>query len=67
MRLVGLDGVRVSELPARSGIGIEAMRSAVGILVKRGYVVLGPDPARARGKMVRLTEWASGPGSSISG
>ncbi len=55
IRLVDPAGVRVGDLPRRSGIAIEPIRTALGILAKRGYVVVEADPATGRRKVARLT------------
>ena len=55
VRVLDPDGVRVTELPERSGIAIDALKTAVGILAKRGIVEEFSDPA-ARRRVARLTE-----------
>jgi DNA-binding MarR family transcriptional regulator len=49
------EGLPLRELPRRAGVAKEIMNVMVGRLEKRGYVVVEPDPAAARGKRVRLT------------
>jgi DNA-binding MarR family transcriptional regulator len=56
VRLVGPDGIRVTDLPIRSGVALPSIRTALGNLVKRGYVTVDPDPASPRRKLVRLTD-----------
>lgn len=54
LRPLGADvsGVAVSELPQRSGVASPALATALGILVKRGFVTVGS----GRGRRARLTE-----------
>ncbi len=54
LRVLTDDGIRVRDLPRLTGVSKEALSMAVGILARRGYVVVQPDPA-GRGKLVRLT------------
>ena len=54
LRLLDEDGLKVEQLPRRSGVAIEPLRVALGILAKRGFITVGPDPG-ARGKRARLT------------
>ncbi len=49
------DGVRVRDLPRSTGVSKEAISVMVGFLDRRGHVVVEPDPALARTKLVRLT------------
>jgi DNA-binding MarR family transcriptional regulator len=55
LRLIGEEGVRVRDLPRLSGVSKEAIAMAAGFLVKRRFVVVEPDPAASRTKVVRLT------------
>jgi DNA-binding MarR family transcriptional regulator len=55
LRILTEDGLPLRELPRRAGVAKEIMTIMVGRLEKRGYVVVEPDPAAARGKRVRLT------------
>jgi DNA-binding MarR family transcriptional regulator len=55
LRILTEEGVPRRELPRRAGVAKEIMNMMVGRLEKRGYVVVEPDPAAARGKRVRLT------------
>jgi DNA-binding MarR family transcriptional regulator len=48
--------VRVRDLPRRTGVSKEAISVMTGFLDRRGYVVVEPDPALARTKLVRLTQ-----------
>ncbi len=48
----GGDGVAVADLPHLSGVAAEALQTAIGILVKRGFVEQGS----GRGRRVRLTD-----------
>lgn len=55
IRVLDACGVRVAELPARSGVAIESQRTALGILAKRGHAELFTD-SRAVGRLARLSE-----------
>jgi DNA-binding MarR family transcriptional regulator len=55
VRILTDEGVRARDLPRLAGVAKEAMDNMVGRLEKRGYVVVEPDPAAGRGKLVRLT------------
>ena len=55
LRLLDMKGVRLRDLPLRSGISKEAIAMAMGILQKKGLVETVADPSAARTKMVRLT------------
>jgi hypothetical protein len=46
--------VQIRQLPRRSGVAIESIRVAVGILDRRGFITVASDPG-ARGKHARLT------------
>ena len=54
LRLIDEDGARIEQLPRRSGVAIEPIRTAVGILARRGVITTARD-AGARGKRARLT------------
>ena len=54
LRVLTDDGVRVRDLPRLTGVSKEALSMAVGVLGRRGYAVVQPDPA-GRGKLVRRT------------
>lgn len=54
LRLLDEDGVRVAELPRRSGVGVEALGVAVRILAKRRFIAVGSDPSGGRLKVARL-------------
>jgi DNA-binding MarR family transcriptional regulator len=56
LRVVTTVGVRVRDLPARTGVSKEANAMATGFLARRECIVVEPDPSAARGKVVRLTE-----------
>ena len=61
LRVLARDPVRVADLPARAGLSKEAISMALGLLERRGYAVVEPDPAASRGKVARLTtrgRWA---------
>ena len=55
LRVLRADPVRVADLPHRAGLSKEAISVALGLLERRGYAVLEPDPAASRGKVARLT------------
>lgn len=54
-RVIDDAGVRVRDLQRRAGVSKEAIKMATGILAKRGFIVIDPDPAAARTKLVRPT------------
>ena len=56
LRVLDADGVRVRDLPARSGVSKEAQAMAVGFLARRECVVVEADPTASRGQRVRLTD-----------
>ena len=61
LRMLARDPVRVADLPVRAGLSKEAISMALGLLERRGYAVVEPDPAASRGKVARLTtrgRWA---------
>lgn len=55
LRVLTDDGIRVRDLPGLTGVSKEALSMAAGVLARRGYAVVQPDPAAGRGKLVRLT------------
>jgi DNA-binding MarR family transcriptional regulator len=55
LRVLDATGVRVRDLPRRTGISKEATAMCVGFLARRACVEVVPDPASGRGKVVRLT------------
>jgi methyltransferase (TIGR00027 family) len=55
LRVLSGDPVRVAGLPLRAGLSKEAISVALGLLERRGYAVVEPDPAASRGKVARLT------------
>ena len=55
LRILDSRGVRVRDLPARSGVSKESIAMAMGILTKRDLVTVGADPAGGRWKVARLT------------
>jgi DNA-binding MarR family transcriptional regulator len=55
LRVLGEDGVRVRDLPALTGVATMTIGNWLGILAKRGYAAVGPDPAGGRAKLARLT------------
>ena len=54
LRLLDEDGVRIAELPRRSGVAIEALRPALTILAKRRFIAVASDPEGGRFKVARL-------------
>ena len=56
VRVLDDKGVRVRDLPLLGGVSKEAISMAMGFLQKRGFAVVGPDPAGSRAKIARLTE-----------
>lgn len=55
LRALDDGGVRVSALPARTGVAKMAVDNWIGILGKRGYVETGPDPAGGRFRVATPT------------
>jgi DNA-binding MarR family transcriptional regulator len=55
LRVLDTEGVRMRDLPGLTGVSKEAVSMSVGFLEKRGDAVVAPDPAAARGRVVRLT------------
>jgi DNA-binding MarR family transcriptional regulator len=55
LRVLDAAGVRVRDLPVRTGVSKEANAMAVGFLERRGCVEVVADPEATRGKVVRLT------------
>ena len=55
LRVLDDRGVRVRDLPVLTGVSKEANAMVVGFLQRHGCVVVEPDPAASRGKIIRLT------------
>jgi DNA-binding MarR family transcriptional regulator len=55
LRLVGTDGIRVRDLPRRSGVSKEAIAMATGYLERNGYAAIGPEAPGSRVKRLTLT------------
>jgi DNA-binding MarR family transcriptional regulator len=55
LRLLDGEPAKIAPLARRSGVAIEAIRTAAGILVKRGFIIAVDEPG-VRAKHVRLTE-----------
>ncbi len=55
LRVLNPEGVRVRDLPGRTGVSKEANAMAVGFLERHGCVEVVSDPTASRGKVVRLT------------
>lgn len=56
MRFLGEEGLRIGHIAERAGVSKQAISQQVSYLEKQGYVVVEPDPADSRAKVVRLTE-----------
>jgi DNA-binding MarR family transcriptional regulator len=55
LRVLDGQGVRLRDLPGRAGVSREAVSMSAGLLTRSGLAVTEPDPAGARGQVVRLT------------
>ena len=55
LRVLDEEGVPVRDLPQLSGVSKEAISMAMGVLGKRGLVVIEADPTASREKVARLT------------
>jgi len=55
LRVLDPTGVRVRDLPRLTGVSKEANAMTVGWLERRGCALSAPDPAAARGRVIRLT------------
>ncbi len=55
VRVLNEEGVRVRDLPLLSGVSKEAIRMALGFLMKKRLVVIEPEKAGSRTKVVRFT------------
>jgi DNA-binding MarR family transcriptional regulator len=55
VRVLDEKGVRVRDVPRRSGLSKELIKSSVGLLEKRRYLVVESDPTAKAKKLVRLT------------
>ena len=55
LRVLDDRGVRVSALPARTGVARMAVDNWIGILGKRGYLEVGPDPEGGRFRVATPT------------
>jgi DNA-binding MarR family transcriptional regulator len=55
IRLLDEKGLRVRDLPRLAGVSKPASQMALGVLEKRGYILIEPDPVAARTKSIRLT------------
>jgi DNA-binding MarR family transcriptional regulator len=55
LRVLTTEGVRIRDLPVRTGVSKEANAMATGFLERRGCVSVEPDPSASRGKVARLT------------
>ena len=54
-RYPGLDGMSPSLMAGELQVTKQAVNSLVGDLERRGYIVRAPNPADARGRVIRLT------------
>ncbi len=55
LRVLGLGGTRLRDLPTLTGTSKESARWALGVLTRADLAVEEPDPAASRGKVARLT------------
>jgi DNA-binding MarR family transcriptional regulator len=55
VRLLDEQGVRVRDLPARSGVSVEGLSMATGFLERAGLAAVGAGPPGERWKVARLT------------
>lgn len=55
LRLLDEDGARIAQLPRRSGVAIEVIRVAAGILVKRGSITVSARGGARAAKLAQLT------------
>jgi hypothetical protein len=55
LRVLDTRGIRLRDLPQLTGISAEAVRWALGILVRGHLAVQEPQPGASRGKIARLT------------
>jgi DNA-binding MarR family transcriptional regulator len=55
VRVLDEKGVGVRDLPLLTGVSKEAIRTALGVLQKKGATVVGPDKPGSLAKAVRLT------------
>lgn len=55
LRLIGLEGARVRDLPRLSGVSKEAIAMSLGRLEERGLAVAQPESVGSRVKVLRLT------------
>jgi DNA-binding MarR family transcriptional regulator len=54
-----IEGLRPSDLAAQMGISKQAMNDLLRHLEKRGYLVLQPDPADGRARLISLSDRGS--------
>jgi hypothetical protein len=55
LRVTGEQGVRVAEVPARTGVAKMAVENQLGNLADRGFIAVGPDPGGSRFKVATPT------------
>ena len=55
LRILGMDGTRLRDLPPLTGTSKQAVSWAMGILIRAHLAAEEPDPAASRGKIARLT------------
>ena len=55
LRVLDEQGAALRDLPGRAGVSKEAISMTAGLLTRSGLAVTEPDPAGARGQVVRLT------------
>jgi methyltransferase (TIGR00027 family) len=56
LRVLTGDTTRAGDISTLAGVSKQSVAMAMGVLRKRGLATEEPDPSRARGKVVRLTE-----------
>jgi DNA-binding MarR family transcriptional regulator len=56
MRYPPIDGLRPSQLAARTNLSKQAANDLLRDLEKMGYLRLDPDPSDGRARIIRLTE-----------
>jgi len=60
LRVLGAEGTRLRDLPVLTGTSREAVRWALGVLLRARLAVEEPDPAVGRGQVARLTPGGTG-------
>jgi hypothetical protein len=60
LRVLGAESTRLHDLPILTGTSREAVRWALGLLIRARLAVAEPDPAARRGQVARLTSEGTG-------